>query len=129
LQHIKPNPSKMLVIKDLICGKVIGYQKSLWFEKAGQFSFFLSLVFHFGFMQLFVAKTTPISYINLDVHDKHLCHGFCCDSQALCVSPTHQWISIEQGDKHNSASSMGYKCSLLHHYSPQKKPNRLMIDN
>jgi hypothetical protein len=29
LQHIKPNPSKMLVIKDLICGKVIGYQKSL----------------------------------------------------------------------------------------------------
>jgi hypothetical protein len=29
LQQIKPNPSRMFVIKDLICGKVVGYQKSL----------------------------------------------------------------------------------------------------
>jgi hypothetical protein len=46
-------------------------------------------------MQLFVAKTTPTSYTNLNVPDKHvfskhLCHGFYCGSQALCAFPTHQ---------------------------------------
>jgi hypothetical protein len=28
LQHIKLNPPKMLVVAKLICGKVVGYQKS-----------------------------------------------------------------------------------------------------
>jgi hypothetical protein len=78
----------MFIIKDLICGKVVGYQKNLGL-------IFLSLVFQFGFMQLFVAKTTPTSYTNLNVPDKHvfskhLCHGFYCGSQALCAFPTHQ---------------------------------------
>jgi hypothetical protein len=29
LQHKEPSPLKRLVVKDLICGKAIGYQKSL----------------------------------------------------------------------------------------------------
>jgi hypothetical protein len=44
LQQIKPNPSRMLIIKDLICGKVVGYQKSLGLI----FFFFNPLFFTLG---------------------------------------------------------------------------------
>jgi len=63
---------EMLVVTDLIYGKAIGCQKTLWFEKVGQVSSSLSLVFHFGFLQPFATKTTPTSCIDLDVHDKHV---------------------------------------------------------
>jgi hypothetical protein len=29
LQYKEPNPPKRLVVKDLICGKAVGYQKNL----------------------------------------------------------------------------------------------------
>jgi hypothetical protein len=46
LQHIKPNVPKMFVVKDLICGKAIGGQKNVGFEKGGQFSFFFVPYLH-----------------------------------------------------------------------------------
>jgi hypothetical protein len=62
--------------------------------KGGTFFLFFVLCFSLWFLQPSIAKTTPISFINLDVDDKHvfgkhLCHGFCCSLQALCVFLAH----------------------------------------
>jgi hypothetical protein len=47
LQHIELDPPKMSIVTDMIYGEAVGYQKKNWFEKGGQFSSSLSLVFHF----------------------------------------------------------------------------------
>jgi hypothetical protein len=44
------DPWKMFDVMNPIYGKVVGCQKNLWFEKGGQFSSSLSLVFHFEFL-------------------------------------------------------------------------------
>jgi hypothetical protein len=48
----------------------------------------------------------------------------------LFVFPEHQGAPIDLYAKKqkNASSTVGYKCSLLHHHSPQNKPNRLMFN-
>jgi hypothetical protein len=50
LQHKEPSFPKRPIVKELICGKVVGCQKSLKLEKCKQFPFSLTFVFHSGFL-------------------------------------------------------------------------------
>jgi hypothetical protein len=63
--------------------------------KGGKIFFFFVPCFSLWFLQPFITRATPISYIDMDVHDKHafkkdLCHGFCCSFQTLCVFLANQ---------------------------------------
>ncbi len=123
----------MHVIMDLIYGKAIGYQKSFWFLKGGQFSSFLSLAFHFGFYNLLQQKKPPFLVQIWMFMTSMLFENTCAMVFVVVFKPFVLPLHINEIQVNRVTNKtrhhLGLQMSIVTLLFTTKKPNKLIIND